>query len=55
MQANPTYGDVVAEISEFLMEVGERARRAGVTRLWFDPGIGFGKDVRTQSHVARTL
>ena len=39
MQANPTYGDVVGEISEFLAEVGERARRAGVTKLWLDPGI----------------
>jgi dihydropteroate synthase len=43
MQANPTYGDVVGEISEFLLAVGERARRAGVTKLWLDPGIGFGK------------
>jgi dihydropteroate synthase len=45
MQANPTYGDVVGEISEFLEEVAARARRAGVTTLWLDPGIGFGKTV----------
>jgi dihydropteroate synthase len=45
MQDNPTYGDVVGEISEFLARVAEDARRAGVTQLWLDPGIGFGKTV----------
>ena len=43
MQVNPTYGDVVGEISEFLADIAARARRAGVTTLWLDPGIGFGK------------
>ena len=43
MQRNPTYGDVVGEIGEFLTEMAERARRAGVETLWLDPGIGFGK------------
>ncbi len=43
MQVNPTYGDVVGEISDFLAEVAERARRFGVAELWLDPGIGFGK------------
>ena len=45
MQVNPTYGDVVGEISEFLVDVAQRARRAGVTTLWIDPGIGFGKTI----------
>jgi dihydropteroate synthase len=45
MQDNPTYADVVSEISEFLASVAERARSAGVTQLWLDPGIGFGKTV----------
>jgi dihydropteroate synthase len=43
MQLNPTYDDVVAEIGEFLSAMAERARVAGVTTLWLDPGIGFGK------------
>lgn len=43
MQLNPTYGDVVAEIGEFLAEMAMRATCAGVTTLWLDPGIGFGK------------
>lgn len=45
MQDNPTYDDVVAEISDFLRGVAERSREAGVAQLWLDPGIGFGKTV----------
>jgi dihydropteroate synthase len=56
MQVNPTYGDVVAEIGEFLAAMAERARTAGVTRLWLDPGIGFGKttahNVALVAHVS---
>jgi dihydropteroate synthase len=43
MQANPTYGDVVSDVCDFLAAAGARARAAGVGRLWLDPGIGFGK------------
>ncbi len=45
MQLNPTYDDVVGEIAQFLAGMAERARAAGVTRLWLDPGIGFGKTI----------
>ena len=45
MQDNPTYADVVAEISDFLTAVADDARRVGVSQLWLDPGIGFGKTV----------
>jgi dihydropteroate synthase len=57
MQLNPTYDDVVGEIAEFLADVATRAERAGVTQLWLDPGIGFGKttehNVALVAHVAR--
>jgi dihydropteroate synthase len=43
MQDSPAYDNVVDEVSEFLRAAAERARAAGVTRLWLDPGIGFGK------------
>jgi dihydropteroate synthase len=45
MQAEPTYGDVVAEVGDFLAARAEAAMAAGVerTRIWIDPGIGFGK------------
>jgi len=45
MQDHPTYDDVVAEVSEYLRRAAERARGSGVTKLWLDPGIGFGKTV----------
>ena len=45
MQDNPTYGDVVAEVKEFLANSAEKALKAGVEpdRIMLDPGIGFGK------------
>ena len=45
MQANPHYGDVVAEVSTWLSGRAEAAMAAGVARerIWLDPGIGFGK------------
>lgn len=45
MQKNPTYVDVLEEVATFLDDVADKARRAGVERLWLDPGIGFGKTV----------
>ncbi|MGH9264152.1 MAG: dihydropteroate synthase [Acidimicrobiales bacterium] len=42
MQDHPTYGDVVAEVTGFLVE---RAAAAHVDEVWIDPGIGFGKTV----------
>jgi dihydropteroate synthase len=45
MQANPTYGDVVAEVAEFLRRRMDACMAAGIApdRLVLDPGIGFGK------------
>jgi dihydropteroate synthase len=45
MQAAPVYGDVVAEVSAFLLARAEAAIAAGVAReaIWLDPGLGFGK------------
>ena len=43
MQKNPTYGDVVADVRDFLVERADAARAAGVEEIWIDPGIGFGK------------
>ena len=45
MQVNPTYEDVVSEIAAFLRVAATRAKVAGVSKLWLDPGIGFGKTV----------
>ena len=43
MQAEPAYGDVVAEVRDALVERATAARDAGVGEVWIDPGIGFGK------------
>ncbi len=45
MQRDPRYADVVDEVRAFLVERAETALAAGVTEVWVDPGIGFGKTV----------
>jgi dihydropteroate synthase len=64
MQAQPHYGDVVAEIIGFLRARVEALLDAGVVRerITIDPGFGFGKTVehnvillRGISHIAREL
>jgi dihydropteroate synthase len=45
MQDNPTYGDVVAEVRDYLRERRDALVAAGIPheRICLDPGIGFGK------------
>jgi dihydropteroate synthase len=43
MQTDPAYGDVVAEVRDFLVDRADAARAAGVREVWIDPGVGFGK------------
>lgn len=45
MQARPSYGDVVAEVRDFLAVRGRACEAAGITRdrIVVDPGFGFGK------------
>jgi dihydropteroate synthase len=52
MQADPRYGDVVAEVGDELAAAVLRAEAAGIPReqLAVDPGIGFGK--RMQDNLA---
>jgi dihydropteroate synthase len=47
MQTEPTYSDVVAEVSQFLIERVAACESAGIARerICLDPGIGFGKRV----------
>ena len=47
MQLDPTYGDVVVEVRDFLASKIGSAVAAGVARdrLCVDPGIGFGKNL----------
>jgi dihydropteroate synthase len=57
MQVNPRYGDVVEEVCEFLAERAEIARAAGLdrSRIWLDPGIGFGKTLQHNLQLFRAL
>ena len=43
MQQDPSYGDVVVEVIDHLVSRARRAAADGVTEVWIDPGIGFGK------------
>jgi dihydropteroate synthase len=47
MQVDPTYDDVVAEVTAYLRDRLEAAAAAGLERdrLCVDPGLGFGKDL----------
>lgn len=47
MQQDPTYDDVVADITLFFKSQIEHANNAGLDSIILDPGIGFGK---TQQH-----
>ncbi len=43
MQANPHYEDVLAEVIAFLRDRVTAAEAKGLTEIFVDPGIGFGK------------
>jgi dihydropteroate synthase len=45
MQDDPHYQDVVTEVHTFLEQMASEANALGVSPLWLDPGIGFGKSV----------
>ncbi len=57
MQRAPHYVDVVAEVRTFLRERTESALAAGIERskLWIDPGIGFGKTLQHNLELLRRL
>ncbi len=43
MQENPSYSDVVAEVTYFFENQLKQCREAGVRQVIIDPGFGFGK------------
>lgn len=57
MQNDPTYEDVIQEISLFLNEAMDRAIKGGVDRnmILLDPGIGFGKTFDHNLMILREL
>ena len=57
MQAAPIYGDVVADVKEFLAQRVAAAQTAGIAleRIVVDPGFGFGKRVEHNLELLRHL
>lgn len=57
MQHNPSYKDVVAEVSDFLETRIAACEAAGIdrARLLIDPGFGFGKNVAHNLELLRRL
>jgi dihydropteroate synthase len=59
MQRDPSYDNVVDEVTRFLDERAAEADRIGVTELWIDPGFGFGKtlahNMALMAHVDRLV
>jgi dihydropteroate synthase len=55
MQIDPRYDDVVGEVSAFLDRHAALARALGVTEIYIDPGIGFGKSVRHNLQLLAAL
>ncbi|MEX2215061.1 MAG: dihydropteroate synthase [Phycisphaeraceae bacterium] len=57
MQQNPAYEDVIAEVTDFLLERAIAVTQAGVphAQIILDPGIGFGKSREHNLKLIATL
>jgi dihydropteroate synthase len=55
MQVAPRYAEVVSEVHGFLLDRASTALAAGVTEVWVDPGIGFGKTLEHNVALLRHL
>jgi dihydropteroate synthase len=57
MQANPTYGDVVSEVRDFLRARMDACIAGGIARerVLIDPGFGFGKTAQHNLELLRRL
>ena len=57
MQENPSYTDLIQEISDYLNESKELAEAAGIAeeKIIVDPGIGFGKRVEDNLKILKNL
>ncbi len=55
MQKEPSYVDVVNEVSAFLGDRADQAQRHGIRKIILDPGIGFGKTMEHNLELLRRL
>lgn len=56
MQKNTEYGDVFRDVDSYLRSRAEYAVAAGIRpeKIWVDPGIGFGKNMKDNCELMRT-
>src|SRR4051812_15870620 len=55
MQRGAVYGDVVADVRDYLVGRADGARAAGIDEVWIDPGIGFAKTAAHNLVLLRRL
>ena len=55
MQQETSYGDVVAEVGDYLARQAAAARAAGIADIALDPGLGFGKTAAQNFEILRRL
>lgn len=55
MQEEPSYSDVVLEVTRYLIDRALTARREGIKQVIIDPGIGFGKTVEHNIRLIREI
>lgn len=55
MQQDPSYEDVIDEVTGFLARQAELAVAKGVKRIILDPGIGFGKSLLHNIELLKNL
>ncbi len=55
MQANTSYSDIFSEVENYLKSRVDFAMKAGIKddKIWLDPGVGFGKDVKGNFELIR--
>ncbi|MBI5648746.1 MAG: dihydropteroate synthase [Ignavibacteriae bacterium] len=55
MQDDPRYADVVSEVEAFFRDRLAVCAEAGITDVWLDPGIGFGKRLEDNLALLRNI
>ncbi|TAN29325.1 MAG: dihydropteroate synthase [Actinomycetota bacterium] len=55
MQRFPHYEDVVTEVFDYLQRKIDWAGNLGVSEIWIDPGIGFGKNLQHNLSLLQRL
>ena len=55
MQVNPQYQDIIKDISTFFKQQIAVAKKAGISEIILDPGIGFGKSIENNLAILKHL